>query len=639
MELLRGPAGPSAEKMITFEMKLSLSNQFTPLFEVTLDPLSVTKVVMTPTHFLTISGGSTWYNVAISVINKLTSVTLLVPLEIIFSPNVNSKTLEFSFVRRNDTNAPVVLLVGLTGLYDNDQSFSMPGYATVVTSLIVDMITSIPQYDTVVMMNHNLSAKYLLDSTGSPIITIPSSTNTGFALYQANYPMWYVEFPGLSTVHLLKFIVSNDRGMIVGSNYTASISVPSYGNSTVLSVPYQGVFAHDAIVLIKFSFTGQAEWASRISTSQNEKSLNLTDIRVDFNGNLFVCGNSSQISTIAPANEVNLYAYSGAASLLLSLPTGCVGYENDNPFIVQFSSGGGFNSYLRLSSTANYSTRLNNMNVCNQIQSLYCCGNSTAQLLSYRSFAAVNSVFDTLNTLHYSDIIIAKFRKAGNTTGSEWIVRINSNYYDQMDQISSIESDATGNVYACVLIELVSPGRSTRILNPNASTVALDLTTNVLFAKLNLSGVCQWAVNITGTFEDTIKTATAISSNFVYIYLSSSSVTTFYNPFTPYEYSQSVVPTIDTTAGSTSVYLFCKFSTDGVLLWTSTITKNIIKIDILTSLDAFVYLVITFQNQIIIFDTYLNRIRLGLTGGGIIQTAVIQYDSAGTASVVGRITT
>ena len=155
-------------------------------------------------------------------------------------------------------------------------------------------------------------------------------------------------------------------------------------------------------------------------------------------------------------------------------------------------------------------------------------------------------------------------------------------------------------------------------------------------------------MNITGALDVGNSQHMRISSNFLYIGLHAINNTTirFYNPLTPTQYSQSIVPSVNTLkfilGASSGTKLFCKYSTDGALFWICYISSNtsvVTLINISAPSSGFVYLTLRFKGRLTIIDKFLNSITVEYSPSLIETTILLQFDSLGNASVVGRITT
>ena len=622
-------------------MNTSLSTQLTPLFEVTIDANSTLLVELLPTLFSTVSGGSTLSYLSLVVINAATTDVLLTPFEVTYSASVNHINLEQSFTLLNTTSSAISAVVCLYGVYSNDQLYQPSlGYATTTSRPINTVALSTPptiSFDSNVMMYNNTytTTKYLYNSAGTAVVTIPTSTNYGFARYQGSYPRWYIEIASLTKIDTrMKCIPSNDGGMYVAGNYSSNASI--YSNGPVLTAPYQGV--KEDILVTKVNTVGTAVWVGRISSAKRES---FTDLDVDLNNNTYVCG-------FTVVTDDTLFAYSNdLTSVKLTLPVGTTN-TTFSPFIVQYSSSGAIISYARIFPIS-YETPLWCISVCSQMNNIYCGGQTKASTLAYRSFNAVNAQFNNVNDANVLyDAIVIKLNQYGNTTGSEWLVRISTS--SNFDSAYSITSDPTGNVYAIVTTtdNDVVPGGTATIYSPNSNTLSLTVdTTNRILMKFNASGVCLWAASITGpmtngTLPNSNAGSMAISTdNSIYLSFKANSILSFYNNVTPTNYTFG--STLNRTAGvsSTTTLLFCKYSTAGIIQWVSTLTptEDVIVINTTCPASGFIFVELIFTGQLTIRDIVPATITLGTVGSTVETTVLIKYDSAGTASVVGRITT
>lgn len=353
--------------------------------------------------------------------------------------------------------------------------------------------------------------------------------------------VWFTYYGG-SKIETNPSLALDKLGNIYVSGYTQSSSGIASPGAHKTSI------TEGADFLVKFNPQGQRLWASYYNEQSNRDlnsimPVNGAQVAVDENNNPFMYGHTRNNSGIATPGTYQPDRYN---------PTG---NDSANAYLVKFNSAG-----QRIWGTYFGGGR---EEVCRNIHidqqnNIYIAGGT----MSSTNIASPGAMFTQIDSVNQSISYLAKFNTNGQRIWSTYI-----HHRDEINRISSVATDAAGNIYLFGITDSDS-GIST----PGAWQQNKSDRTDFFLMKLNSSGYKVWGTYYGGEGEDqdVVMGNVAFDLNFsrnrirlnravnpdIYISGFTKSITGIKKGCTIY---------VDSTNGS----VLSKFSNNGQLIWGS----------------------------------------------------------------------
>jgi hypothetical protein len=340
---------------------------------------------------------------------------------------------------------------------------------------------------------------------------------------------WARRIGGVS-IDTIRSVTTDSSGNIIVSGDYSSSPVTIYdtdGTSEFTTLTNAG--SYDTFI-VKYNSSGTPQWARQIGGTDQDLNFKVT---TDSSGNIIVGGAFS-------SNPISIY--DSSASFTTLTRTG----NNADAYIVKYNSSGTPQWARRIAGTGN-----------DQVNSIATdsSGNIFAVLETSSFPAAVygsNTSFNLPNTIGGSDVFVLKYDSSGTF---QWSRQIGGS---GNDNVYSIVVDSNGNI----IVGGTFTSNPVTIFDSSASFTRLTNagSTDGYIVKYDSSGTPQWARQIGGSGNDTLRSLSVDSNgNVVVVGFYASNPMSIYGSVTSF-----------TTLSNQGNFdgLIVKYDSSGTPLWT-----------------------------------------------------------------------
>jgi hypothetical protein len=395
-------------------------------------------------------------------------------------------------------------------------------------------------------------------------------------------------------------IVSDSQNNLYVTGFYSSNPLTIYNADGTTFATLALTSATDAF-LAKYNSSGQAQWATRISSSGGTGSDQGVQLCIDYSDNVYILGIST--GTTLTINSYGSVSGGGAISLIqygtLSLTSlgQCI-------FIVKYNSSSGQAQWAtKIDGNGNYTPYVIKSDYSNNI---YIVGKYTNQICNISNFVGgggggpiTTSLYATLDSTNNPNgtIFITKYNSSGSGL---WVTYLAST--GNVGNYGGIGIDNSNNIYiasaspAVLTINSFGSIIGTTINETFYGNINPSGTQSIFLVKFNQFGIAQWATRIGGTSADFIiynNSITLDSSQNVYICGGFQSNPLSINSFSSVSGGNVIVSTFGTltNTGTESTYLV-KYNSLGQVQWATKCESTISEgYGVITDLYQNVYMV------------------------------------------------
>jgi copper(I)-binding protein len=455
--------------------------------------------------------------------------------------------------------------------------------------------------------SYNSSPVTIFNAGGASFGTLTNSGNDVFIVKYnpSGIAQWATRIAGSGVD--IGYGLSVDTGgnvYITGSYASSTMTIFNQGGASFGTLTNSG---SSDIFVVKYNSGGIAQWTTRIAGTTADIGYGVS---VDTSGNVYITGSYA-------LNPVTIFNQGGASFGTLA------NSGSEDVFLVKYDSSGIAQWATRIAGTFNdigFSISVDGSG------NVYMTGSYSSNPLAI--FNVGGASFGTLTNSGADDAFLVKYNSSGI---AQWATKIAGAGGDYGYGVSV---DISGNVYVGGAYDS-SPVTIFNAGGASFGTLANSGsgTTDAFLAKYNSSGITQWVTRIAGTTFDRLFAVSVDGSGNVY-------VTGFYvsSPVTIFNAGGASFASL-ANSGNEDTFLV-KYNSSGIAQWATRMSGS--GIDIGRGISAggsgSVCVVgdYTSPNPFVIYNS--NGTSFGtLSGNGSVDTAIVHYDTSGTAQWATKI--